>query len=124
MCAQLALKIHIRAVEEMGEALRVHDRGASAVLLSEALDHQNRVFQLAHVVCLLELSHLLERLTAESGITSATGLARCQVELANYFAAALLMPYDPLLAIAEGTRYDVDRIAAAFASRSSRSATG
>ncbi len=108
------IRVSIRPVEEMGEALRVYDRGASVVQLSEAFDHSNRVFQLAHVLCLVELAGLLEDLTAGSGITSETGLARCQVELANYFAAAVLMPYQPLLATAESTRYDVDRIAAAF----------
>ena len=36
------------------------------------------------------------------------------MELANYFAAAFLMPYKPFLAAAVRTNYDVDRIAAVF----------
>ena len=36
------------------------------------------------------------------------------MELANYFAAAYLMPYEDFLAVAEDTRYDIDRLAAAF----------
>lgn len=108
------ITVHTRSVEDMSQALRVYDRDASDVHLSEALDHRNRVFQLAHVLCLVELPHLLEELTADSGITSETGLARCQVELANYFAAAFLMPYETFLAAAERANYDVDRIAAAF----------
>ena len=106
--------VQIRPVEEMERALRVHDRSAGVIRLSEALDHQNRAFQLAHVLCLIELAGLLQRLTAGSGIRSESGVARLQVELANYFAAAFLMPYAPLLEVAEGARYDVDRIAAAF----------
>lgn len=106
--------IEIRPMDDMPEALRIFDRDATTLYLSEALDHQNRTFQLAHVICLLELSNELTGLTADSGITSASGLARCQVELANYFAAALLMPYREVLETAERTRYDVDRIAAAF----------
>jgi hypothetical protein len=45
---------------------------------------------------------------------SETGVARCHVELANYFAAAFLMPYEPFHAAAERSSYDVDRLAAAF----------
>ncbi len=108
------IAVRVRPVEEMGHALRDHDAAAATVRLSEALDHQNRVFQLAHVLCLIEFQHLLDALTEGSGISSASGLARCHVELANYFAAAFLMPYEPFLEAAEATRYDVDRLAAAF----------
>jgi predicted transcriptional regulator/transcriptional regulator with XRE-family HTH domain len=108
------IAVRTRPVEEMSQALRVYDQEASDVQLSEALDHQNRVFQLAHVLCLVELPDLLEELTANSGIIAQTGLARCHVELANYFAAAFLMPYDAFLSTAERTSYDVDRVAAAF----------
>jgi len=108
------VKVRTRRVEDMPEALRVYDGEAKVVNLSEALDHQNRVFQLAHVLCLVEMKEELDILTEGSGIVSASGLARCHVELANYFAAAYLMPYEPFLETAERTRYDIDRIAAAF----------
>ncbi len=108
------IEVHTAPVEEMSQALRIYDEAESVVHLSEALDHQNRVFQLAHVLCLVELTELLESLTADSGIRSESGLARCHVELANYFAAAFLMPYEPFHEAAERTNYDVDRIAAAF----------
>jgi predicted transcriptional regulator len=85
------------------------------VHLSEALDHCNQVFQLAHVLCLVESQNVLDELTAASGITKRTDLARCQVELANYFAAAFLMPYDAFLQTAESTAYDIDGISARFA---------
>ncbi|MFK7945872.1 MAG: short-chain fatty acyl-CoA regulator family protein, partial [Paracoccaceae bacterium] len=102
------------SVDEMGSALRDYDADAAIVHLSEALDHQNRVFQLAHMICLLELGHALDEITARSSITSERGLARCQAELANYFAAAYLMPYDTFHEAAESNRYDIDRLAARF----------
>ncbi len=108
------IEVHTAPVEKMSQALRIYDEAQSELHLSEALDHQNRVFQLAHVLCLVELPKVLESLTANSGIRSETGVARCHVELANYFAAAFLMPYKPFHAAAERTNYDVDRIAAAF----------
>jgi predicted transcriptional regulator/transcriptional regulator with XRE-family HTH domain len=108
------IAVRTAAVEQMSQALRIYDEAESVVHLSEALDHQNRVFQLAHVLCLVELPEVLESLTANSGIRSESGVARCHVELANYFAAAFLMPYEPFHAAAERSSYDVDRLAAAF----------
>ncbi|MFN3350399.1 short-chain fatty acyl-CoA regulator family protein [Pseudorhodoplanes sp.] len=109
------IAVRRRAAEDMTQALRLYDREARIVHLSEALDHCNQVFQLAHVVCLVEFQDLLNELTASSGITNKTSLARCQIELANYFAAAFLMPYEPFLQTAESTAYDIDRIVARFA---------
>lgn len=102
------------SIEDMPDSLRVFDDRAAEVRLSEVLDHPNRVFQLAHVLALLELPALLDELTGQSGIESAAARARCRVELANYFAAALLMPYEPFLDLAERTAYDLDRLGAAF----------
>lgn len=106
--------VQIKTVEDMSEALRIFDRDESTVFLSQALDYMNRTFQLAHILCLLEAGDTLQALVSDSGISSPTGLARCQVELANYFAGAFLMPYDEVLQTAQKTKYDVDRIAAAF----------
>ena len=106
--------VHTRTIEEMGQALRTYEAEERVIHLSEALDHQNRVFQLTHVLCLVEFQDVLDRLTENSNINSDSGIARCHVELANYFAAAYLMPYEAVLETAERTSYDIDRIAAAF----------
>ncbi len=107
-------QVEIRPAEAMQESLRIHDRQAGVVYLSEALDFQNRVFQLAHVLGLIEVEPILTRLIEDSGIATARGRARLQVELANYFAAAFLMPYAGFRKAAEETRYDVERIATRF----------
>ena len=108
------IRIERRTTEEMTQALRVYDEENRIIYLSEALDYSNVLFQLAHVLCLIELQDLLNKLTAGSKITAGTGLARCHVELANYFAAAYLMPYQPFLREAESMAYDIDRLAARF----------
>jgi predicted transcriptional regulator/DNA-binding XRE family transcriptional regulator len=108
------ISVRTRPLEDMPDALRVYDSETGEVHLSEALDHPNRVFQLTHVLCLIEFQGLLDEITKTSGLEQGPGLARCHVELANYFAAAYLMPYDQVLQAARRTKYDVDRIAAAF----------
>jgi predicted transcriptional regulator/DNA-binding XRE family transcriptional regulator len=108
------VKVVRRASEDMAKALRFYDRDAREIHLSEALDHRNQVFQLAHVLCVIEFQDALDRLTLESAINTPAGITRCHVELANYFAAAFLMPYREFLATAKASSYDVDRLAARF----------
>lgn len=108
------IETRISRVEDMADALRIHDRDQNTVFLSEALDHINRVFQLAHVMCLVEFDDLLEDVTSRLPSARRNVQNRCKVELANYFAAALLMPYDRFLQTAQQTNYDIDRLAARF----------
>jgi XRE family transcriptional regulator, fatty acid utilization regulator len=108
------IRIKRRTIEEMTQALRVYDKENRVIYLSEALDHSNVIFQIAHVLCLVELQDLLGKLTADTKVSAGTSLARCHVELANYFAAAFLMPYEPFLREAEAMNYDIDRLAARF----------
>ncbi|MBL6626306.1 MAG: DUF2083 domain-containing protein [Alphaproteobacteria bacterium] len=102
-------------IDSLPDTLRVWDEAERKIYLSEALDHQNRTFQLAHALCFIEFSDVLDAITGSTSFTSASHATRCHVELANYFAAAFLMPYDAFLDKAEETRYDLDRLAAAFA---------
>ena len=60
------------------------------------------------------LAGLLDDLASGAAIPTSMGAARCRVELANYFAAAFLMPYDRFLATAQATAYDIDRLATTF----------
>lgn len=108
------ISVRIATVEEMSEGLRFWDQRRRLVLLSEALDFQNRAFQLAHILCLTECDEILDELTAAISLASEAGRTRCRVELANYFAAAFLMPYEAFLAAAARLHYDVDRLASAF----------
>ena len=43
------ITVETKPVEEMSESLRIYDAERSVILLSEALDYQNRTFQLAHL---------------------------------------------------------------------------
>ncbi len=108
------LQVRVVPVPDLPYTLREHDENRREVLLSEALDHPNRVFQLVHVAGLIEQQAEFDDLLAASGIRDPRGIARCRVELANYFAAAVLMPYGPFLAEAEQCKYDMDHLAIRF----------
>jgi XRE family transcriptional regulator, fatty acid utilization regulator len=111
---RVGVTVRLVRVEDLPGTLRQYDEGRREILLSEALDHTNRIFQLVHMAGLLEQRALLDSLVARSGITDPRGVARLRVELANYFAAAVLMPYEAFLAEARATKYDLDHIATRF----------
>ncbi|MDU8912378.1 short-chain fatty acyl-CoA regulator family protein [Aestuariicoccus sp. MJ-SS9] len=104
----------LRRITDMPDSLRVFDEDEQIVHLSEALDHTNRIFQLAHVLGMVEATQIVDGLVDGSGIDTNAGRERLRVELNNYFAGAMLMPYDAFLELAEATLYDIDRLAAAF----------
>lgn len=108
------IDVEVVGLDDMTDSLRIFDQTRGVVMLSEALDHINRNFQLAHVLALVSCSTLLDELTDSAGNLPEAGRERCRVELANYFSAALLMPYEPFLALAEATAYDIDRLATSF----------
>jgi predicted transcriptional regulator/transcriptional regulator with XRE-family HTH domain len=107
------IAVRLKPVAEMPQSLRLLDADRGEVWLSEALDHPNRVFQLVHVAGLLEAGPIFEALIGQ-GAEDAQGRARLRVELANYFAAAVLMPYDAFLAEARASKYDFDHLATRF----------
>ena len=111
---QHAITVRVVQVSDLPRTLRQYDQSRAEVLLSEALDHPNRVFQLVHVLGLIECRDTLETLLDSSGIDDRQGRARCLVELANYFAAAALMPYDDFLREARASQYDFDHLATRF----------
>ncbi len=108
------LRVRVVPVDALPDSLRRFDRDRGEVMLSEALDHPNRVFQLVHVAGLIEQDAPIGQLLAGSGIADAHGRARARVELANYFAAAVLMPYARFLDDARASKYDLDHLATRY----------
>ena len=101
-------------VTDLPDTLRYYDEAGKRILLSDALDYPNRVFQLTHVLSLLAHGDAIDAVIEDASISDPRGQARCRVELANYFAAATLMPYDAFLTAAKTNRYDFDHLAALF----------
>jgi predicted transcriptional regulator len=82
--------------------------------LSELLPTRSRKMQLACQIGLLSLRKDLDRLTSSPLLTTDDSRALARAALANYFAAAVLMPYDAFLQAAQEQRYDMDVIGRRF----------
>ena len=107
------LKVRILPADVMHDLVRRYDRHGRRVLLSDALAPEERVFQLAHQAALLGWRDLLGDIADGSGLE---GAARdlLIIDLADYFAAACVMPYERFLEAAEALRYDIDLLGRRF----------
>jgi XRE family transcriptional regulator, fatty acid utilization regulator len=106
--------VNVVPVDVMPHSLRFFDRHRRRILLSEMLTEPGRVFQLGVQIALIDHHPLIERIVAEAGITRPESRRLCALTLANYFAAAVMMPYQSFLSAAESTRYDIDILCARF----------
>jgi len=92
---------------------RRYDPERREILTSDALSAESATFVVAHQLGSLAASIEIDRLIEASNLPAdAPVLARNA--LASYFAAALLLPYDPFLKACRDTRYDIDRIQRRF----------
>lgn len=114
LLTKLGVKTELVPVAEMPDALREYDEAKQELRLSEGLDHPNRTFQLVHMTALIEYDDLIDKILERLKTSEPTGLARCRVELANYFAAAVLMPYDAFLSEALSSKYDFAHLSLRF----------
>lgn len=87
---------------------------ASRLELSELLPQAGRRFRIAFRLGLLEYGHVITETVSRALLPSAEADALCRVNLANYFAGAVLMPYDRIFKLAEDYQYDVERLSRAF----------
>ncbi|MEU6585129.1 acetate metabolism transcriptional regulator RamB [Nocardia sp. NPDC046763] len=73
-----------------------------------------RVFKLAAELAYLECGELIEKLVAEGNFSSHESIVLAKLGLANYFAAATVLPYAHFHEVAEDFRYDIERLSAFF----------
>ncbi|QMV73385.1 DUF2083 domain-containing protein [Comamonas piscis] len=109
-------QVRVQWLADAGASKRQFDPATRLLQLSSALDPAQQAFQLGTQLGLLEIAHLLERLSQDPSLArdpAAQGLAR--LGLANYFAGALLLPYGTFLQAAEALRYDIDLLSQRFA---------
>jgi transcriptional regulator with XRE-family HTH domain/Zn-dependent peptidase ImmA (M78 family) len=108
--------VEVRTVRVADErkAMRRFDPERRLLSLSEVLPPRSRRFQLAHQAGLLSCSAVFDKIAKDEAITTPESRALARVALANYFAAAVLMPYGPFLDAAKAERYDIELLAHRF----------
>jgi predicted transcriptional regulator/transcriptional regulator with XRE-family HTH domain len=106
--------VRLQQAHAMRCATRRYDPARRELTLSEVLRRGSRNFQLAYQIGLLTQSDALDAIAADPLLTNDESRALCRVALANYFAAAVLMPYDAFLEAAQTARYDLELLGHRF----------
>lgn len=91
-----------------------YDMHRRRLMLSVMLRPESRTFALAYQLALVEFRPLLQRMIEAAAPPDMPTRRLTHMSLANYAAAAIMMPYQPFLEAAERHRYDVDRLCGAF----------
>ncbi|MBE7213434.1 MAG: ImmA/IrrE family metallo-endopeptidase, partial [Gluconacetobacter diazotrophicus] len=96
------------------DGLGMHDHAGRTLRFSDRLPRESRVFRMAFQLATLDAAEAIDRVVAEVAPSSLEAETTIRVGLANYAAAALLMPYAAFAAAARETRYDLERLASRF----------
>ncbi len=108
------VSLEVRRPVAMGGATRRYDPSRSLLTLSEVMRPGSRNFQIAHIIGLLSQSALIDQLLTDEPLSSDESRGLCRVAFANYFAGAVLMPYDTFLRAAQEERYDIELLSHRF----------
>ncbi|MBV9883062.1 MAG: DUF2083 domain-containing protein [Sphingomonadaceae bacterium] len=100
--------------EVLEAASQHYDLHRKRLMLSALLRPESRTFALAYQLALMEFRPLLTQMLDAAAPPDEPTRRLLHMSLANYAAAAIMMPYQPFLAAAESHRYDLDRLCAAF----------
>jgi predicted transcriptional regulator/DNA-binding XRE family transcriptional regulator len=104
----------IMPVDVMRETLRRFDRHRRQLLISELVDGPGRAFQIAFQIALTECTSAIETIVGRAGPLDDTPRRLYRITLANYFAAAAMMPYQPFQTAAEALGYDLNILSQRF----------
>jgi predicted transcriptional regulator/transcriptional regulator with XRE-family HTH domain len=108
------IEVRVVRVGDERKAMRRYDPEKRIISLSEVLPPRSRRFQLAHQVGLITQSARIDKTLRDDQLSTPESRALARVALANYFAAALLMPYQPFFEAARAERYDIELLAHRF----------
>ncbi|MDV3133928.1 acetate metabolism transcriptional regulator RamB [Mycobacterium sp. 29Ha] len=108
--------VHIKQQIDLGgTVLHRYDPVSKTLEISGHLSSGQTVFRMAAELAYLEFGALIDKLVDEGNFTSEESTVLARLGLANYFAAATVLPYRQFHDVAEKFRYDVERLSAFYA---------
>lgn len=116
LAAYLEARHGIRVVRGAAgdEAIRRFDPRARLLTLNPYAPAATRDFQLALQIAQMHAREEIDRVAGSAGFRTEEAYEICRIGLQNYFAGALILPYQPFLKAARDLRHDVELLAARF----------
>ena len=107
--------VHIKRRTDLGDTvLHRYDPVAKTLEISGHLSSGQTAFKMAAELAYLEFGELIDKLVDEGKFTSEESSILARLGLANYFAAATVLPYQQFHDVSENFRYDVERLSAFY----------
>jgi len=109
-------KTKVVSTEENEKSVKKYDKNKNILFLSTMLTYSARNFHLAYQIAYFDGIDIIDKIIKENKIYSEEVISLLKISLLNYFAAAILMPYDEFLQSAKKYKYDVEILMHHFAS--------
>lgn len=107
--------VRISRRTDLGESVLHRYNPATRTLeINNHLSSGQTVFKMATELSYLEFGDLIDKLVDDGKFTSEESTRLARLGLANYFAAATVLPYTQFHNVAENFRYDVERLSAFY----------
>jgi hypothetical protein len=107
--------VRIKRIDLGDNVLHHYDPETRTLEIGGHLPSGQYAFKLAAELAYLEHGTLIDSLVDQGNFTSDESRKLARLGLANYFAAATVLPYGQFHEIAESFRYDVERLSAFYA---------
>lgn len=108
------VQVRIAPTEVLPDQLRRFDHHRRRLMLSERLGAAGRAFAVAYQLGLLEHGPDITALMERAGAPDLPTSNLLRVSLANYLAAAIIMPYEAFRRACESFHYDLDLVSMRF----------
>ena len=108
-------KIKVVSSEDDEKSIKKFDKNNNILFLSTMLTYSSRNFHLAYQIAYFDGHETIDKIIKENKIYSEEVISLLTISLLNYFAAAILMPYDEFLQSAKKYKYDVEILMHHFA---------
>ncbi len=108
------IQVRVVPLDVLPDSIRRYDHHRRRLMISELLAGPGRAFAIAYQLALAEHDANLVALVDRAGPPDGPTRRLLKVSLANYLAAAMLMPYEAFRETCERTGHDIDMIGGRF----------
>tara|TARA_B100000029_G_scaffold461973_1_gene494100 strand:- start:747 stop:2186 length:1440 start_codon:yes stop_codon:yes gene_type:complete len=102
------IKVKVVTTGEEEKSVKKFDERTKTLFLSEMLTYSARNFHLAYQIGYSDAQSIIDEIISNHKIYSEELISLLKISLLNYFAAALLMPYEDFLNNAKKYKYDIE----------------
>lgn len=98
----------------VGREKRQRDASGRTLWLPDYLEPGQQAFQIAAELALIGYREQIDAVIARTGFSDPAQIVQAHIGLSNYFAGALVMPYQRFLDAAQQSQYDIEHLAHLF----------